>query len=174
MRSARFLLLIPFAPFVLGAGMAASAADAPKEQPMTEAPSAIVTQEPSLGASFDINELKKLRDPFKRPPAEIRKEEGPKSDLELIPTESFKMVGVLTGPHRIRAILVSPDGKTHMVAESMKIGQRGGVIRKIYEDRVTVREKQVDVLGESENVDIDIPLQTQTKGGVPAGRVAGR
>ena len=79
-------------------------------------------------ASTPSEELLRIRDPFKRPEIETS-QATPRSDLERYQVDSFKMVAVLTGPTRIRAMLLAPDGKTYMVNERMKIGTRNGVIR---------------------------------------------
>ncbi len=102
-------------------------------------------------------EMLKMRDPFKRPEVEIAKT-TPKTPLELFSVDTFKMVGVLTGPEKLRALLKDPDNKTHIVSEAMRIGTRNGVIQKITEDTIFVREKIVNVLGQEENVDSMIPL----------------
>jgi len=99
----------------------------------------------------------KLRDPFKRPDIEIAKIE-PKSELERYSVDSYKMVAVLTGPNKMRAMLQDPAGATHLVSENMKIGLRRGVIKKITTDTVFVREKVINVLGQEENLDLEIKL----------------
>ena len=107
-------------------------------------------------------EILKMRDPFKHPEIEVSKKVilGP---LEQYGIDSFKMIGVLTGPSKMRALLRDPAGKTHIVSESVKIGTRGGSILKISEDSLLVREKIVNVLGMIENVDSVIPLVEEKK-----------
>jgi len=97
----------------------------------------------------------KIRDPFKRP--DIKVILGtPKSDLELFPTEQFKMVGVISGPDHKRAMLLGPDGTNYLVSENTKIGTRKGVILKITTSLVQVRERVINILGEEEPVNIDL------------------
>ena len=71
-----------------------------------------------------------MRDPFKRPLVADAPTTAPMGVLERFPVEEFKMVGAITGTGRVRAILLDPDGKTHLVSEKMRIGPRRGVIRE--------------------------------------------
>ncbi len=115
------------------------------------------------GSFPSADEIKKIRDPFKRPESDI----GPEtvlSDLERYSVDSFKMIAVLTGPTRLRAMLESPDGKTFLVGERMKIGPRRGVVTRITEDSVKVREQVQNVLGQDEDLDTEIHLKAETRG----------
>jgi len=98
-----------------------------------------------------------LRDPFKRPDRALVVA-APVSELERFPIEQYKLIGVITGASRLRAILQDPNGKTHFVAERMRIGTRRGVIREIRSDTVVVREKIVNLLGKEEASDSEIRL----------------
>lgn len=114
-----------------------------------------------LTSAWAQEDLIHVRDPFKRPDAAVVNA-APKLPLEQFPLDQIKMIGVLTGPVRIRALVQTPDGKTHFVAEKMKMGQRSGVVRKIMADAILVREKVVDVFGQEENLDSQIRLQLDT------------
>jgi Tfp pilus assembly protein PilP len=102
------------------------------------------------------------RDPFKEPKLNI-KEEGPKSELEIFPIEKLKMLGVMIGGAHLRAMVAAPNGKTYFVQEHMPIGVRKGVIKKITDKGILVREKVVNVLGDEETVDtmIELPLDSK-------------
>jgi Tfp pilus assembly protein PilP len=102
----------------------------------------------------------KTRDPFRKPSAPGNPDLN-RSDLESYPAEGFKMVGVVTGFNKLRAMVSAPNGKTYFVSEKMKIGVRKGYIRKITADQILVREKIVNVLGEEENVDVLIPMESK-------------
>jgi type IV pilus assembly protein PilP len=101
-------------------------------------------------------DYKKFRDPFKEPA--FSESVVIKSDLERFPVTDFKVTGVITGPIRMRAMLLAPDGKTHYVSENMKVGTRDGVIVKITTKTVVVREKVVNPLGEVEMFDTEIGI----------------
>lgn len=104
-----------------------------------------------------------MRDPFRKPIPEattvvIR------TNLEQYPTSSFKLLGVISGLNRLRALLLAPDGKTYFVTERMKIGLKGGIIRKIHPDFIQVREKLVNFVGEEENIDNELRLNSGSEG----------
>lgn len=134
----------------------ASAADfgsdpSPAASPLPASPAAVV-------------DYKKFRDPFKEPAVS----ESPelRSDLERFPVTDFKVVAIITGPLRMRAMLVAPDGKTHYVSEKMKMGVRDGVIARITTKTVVVREKVVNPLGEVEMFDTEIGLDQPAASGI--------
>jgi Tfp pilus assembly protein PilP len=100
-----------------------------------------------------------MRDPFKQPAFPARKVEI-RTELERFKLDEFRYIGVLTGPKRMRAMLKAGNDQTFLVSENMKIGQRDGKILKITPDSILVREKVVNVMGEEENLDTEIPLQS--------------
>ncbi len=141
---------------------------APGKSSMSSAPttpvgnssvSGLMAPPPSLFGDGGMD-ITKLRDPFKQPELKISKTE-PKSDLENYKVDDFKMVAVVTGPYRVRAMVQSPDGKSHLVAQNSKIGQRGGKVLKVTADEVVVREKIVNVFGQEEDLDTEIKLQPE-------------
>ncbi|MEK6706100.1 MAG: pilus assembly protein PilP [Bdellovibrionota bacterium] len=132
-------------------------ADQLESEPST-APSPVATKQDTPIPE----DLLKIRDPFKRPPIE-KKALVPKNELENYPVESLKMVGALTGPQRVRAMVLAPDGKTFIVSEKMKIGTRNGTVKGITADTIYVREKVVNVIGQTENLDSEIRIQPEGK-----------
>ncbi len=109
-----------------------------------------------------IEDYFSTRDPFKMPPTDQR---TPKfiSELEKFPTESYRVIGIMTGPSRYRALIQAPDGKTVSVGESNKIGMNKGFVLKIYRDRVLVIEKTTNILGKVENNSIELPLISESE-----------
>jgi Tfp pilus assembly protein PilP len=122
-------------------------------------PNAAPAAPPAIGT---MDEVLKLRDPFKRPDPEIGKG-PPRTELEYYNLDAFKMVAVLTGPHKLRAMLMANDGKSFIVQSGEKIGPRNGVIRRITDEAVEVRERIFNILGKEENVDTEIPLQADPR-----------
>ena len=106
-----------------------------------------------------------MRDPFKRPFVADAPAAAPMGVLERFTVEQFKMVGAITGTGRVRAILLDPDGRTHLVSEKMRIGPRRGVIREIRANVVKVRELVVNALGREEAVDTEIRLVSGRQSG---------
>ncbi|MBS1963940.1 MAG: pilus assembly protein PilP [Bdellovibrionales bacterium] len=107
-------------------------------------------------------DYKKFRDPFKEP--SVVEQAVTKSELERYPITDFKVVAIITGPIRMRAMLTAPDGKTHYVSEHMKIGTRDGEIVKITTKSIVVREKVVNPLGEVEQFDSEIGMDQPASG----------
>jgi Tfp pilus assembly protein PilP len=120
-----------------------------------------------MATSFSVHaleitkEILDQRDPFKMPL--VQKTTQIRSELERFPVEQFKLVGILEGEGHPRGMLTAPDGKTYFVRENMPIGQKRGIIRKITETAVYVREKVTNVLGEDENSDFTIALPSDEK-----------
>ena len=94
-----------------------------------------------------------LRDPFRMPSLETGEGGLIRSPLESNPLDTFKILGVITGPDKYRAMLQDPTGQTHLVSEKMKIGVRSGVVKKITSRGIWVQERIVNVVGQEELVD---------------------
>jgi hypothetical protein len=156
------------APAVPAAAAAADAAPAvPAAAAAADAAPAVPAAAAAPASEGDltqvIEEALALRDPFKRPEGFQVNAAVTISELERFPTEQYKLVGVITGASRLRAILQDPEGKTHFVAERMRIGTRRGVIRQIRTDAVVVRERMVNVLGKEETSDNEIRLPDENR-----------
>ena len=117
------------------------------------------TAPPSSGPA----DYKKFRDPFKEP--SISESIDVRSDLERFAVTDFRVTAIITGPLRMRAMIVAPDSKTHYVSEKMKIGLRDGVIVKITTKSIIVREKVVNPLGEVELFDTEIGMDQPSVAG---------
>lgn len=133
--------------------------------PPDSAPANLADPAASFAAvTMSTDELLNLRDPFRRP--SILDTKGPpKSELESVPLESIKMIGVSTGPEKSRAVLQLPGGKTYLVSESTRIGPRNGVVTKITFDRILIKEKVKNLLGITEEILTYIPLVEESGGG---------
>lgn len=152
----------PVAPVATPVSTPAAETVAPPEDPSASilAPS---SQDPG-----NADSLLKLRDPFKKPEV-IAEEYVPKTDLEAYATHQFNLIGVMTGPKQIRAILQSPDGKTYFVRKGDRIGLRRGIVEKINPERVLVQEKIVNVLGQAENISTELRMNISGKMGLVLG-----
>lgn len=101
-----------------------------------------------------------LRDPFTLPP-QAAPDAGKKSILELTPLSDFKVVGIVwtrKGPY---ARVATQDGTGYTVRRGTRIGQNGGVIRKITRDRVIVEEWDTTVFGERVRVETVMALRPE-------------
>lgn len=112
---------------------------------------------------ISLQTLKNLRDPFKRMGLDIpdSHDDKPKSELETVPVSDFKMVGVLTGPYKTRALVRSPSGSVYTISDGTRIGVQNGYVRKVLRDRIIVNEILQDVLGEKELVTSELKLNTK-------------
>lgn len=106
--------------------------------------------------------FQQLRDPFRRP-AQVMVNGIKKTILESYEVSEFKMVGVLTGPHQTRAMILDPTGASHFVGLNAKIGTHDGKVIQIFGDRIRVREKIENYSGQAENIDTDILIQLEGK-----------
>jgi len=118
---------------------------------------------PEVDPKVALDEALLLRDPFKCPDGLVRKAEVAVSDLEKYPSEEYKLIGVITGPSRLRAIVQDPEGKTFFVTERTRFGNRRGVIRTIRSDSLVVQEKTVNALGREETSENEIRLKEEKK-----------
>jgi len=122
------------------------------------------TQNPSESKMLPSDELLKLRDPFKRPNVVSAVENAePRTELEMFAIDQMRLLGVVTGPDKLRAMVLMPDGKTAFVAERMKIGTRKGVVKRITPDAIYVMENVVNALGQEEYVEALIKLPGEPK-----------
>lgn len=150
--------MIPRLPVLVGCLFAAQVACAAE----SAVPAAASSPDAAEKTGPTPEELLKLRDPFKRPAISAALSVQ-KSELERFPVEQFKMVGITTGPDKLRAMIVDPNGKTYFVSERERIGVRSGFIRRISVEGIIVREKITNVLGKEENIDFEMKLPPEKK-----------
>ncbi len=103
-----------------------------------------------LSAQESLN----LRDPFSRPlkyADSLAASDVP--ELQRYALDQIKIVGIITGPKKAKALISTPNQKMHIVQVGDKIGNRSGVVRQIRDTSVTVREKVQNVLGNDEDLD---------------------
>lgn len=102
-----------------------------------------------------------LRDPFSRP--NLRKESkedlSKLPDLERFAVEELKLVGVITGMRKNKALLTTPTGKMFIVTEQMRVGTRHGVVRGISKSGIDIEERVLNVLGQEERVEARIDFK---------------
>ncbi len=110
-----------------------------------------------------LQEIVTLRDPFRVPESRrvSQEQERVLQPIEQYPLDRFKVVGILTGPDRLRALVAAPDGKTFPVGERSRIGRAGGVVQKILEDRVVVKQKTIDPSGVVKWEQVDLPFASE-------------
>jgi Tfp pilus assembly protein PilP len=135
---------------------AKSAESKPAESKPAETPAAPKTAgAPASDEAFTLENSLNLRDPFRKPPskAAFGAEGGNIPPLERYELDRYKLVGVITGPRKNKALITDPDGKMHVVSEAMFIGTRHGKITHIRPGQILVEEKVVNLLGQEEKVE---------------------
>lgn len=118
-------------------------------------------------------EMLNLRDPFKSPALQLA-EGVPRTELETIPIDQFKLLAVITGPERMRAMLASQGGKNFFVGVGTKIGVRRGSVRKITKNSIKIREKVVNILGQEEDLETEIKIAETKLKATASSLTAGR
>lgn len=108
----------------------------------------------------------KLRDPFAVFKDDILMNPQLSSlpELERYPLDRFRLIGVIVGTKKNKAMLVSPDGKMHIVSENVKIGVRNGRVKSILEGNILVEEKIMNILGKEEKIISKIEIENKDKG----------
>lgn len=106
----------------------------------------------------------KMRDPYRMPVLKSQGDGVKIAELERFPIDQFKLVGIIAGTKRNKAMLVGPDNRMHIVGELTRIGTRKGVVKKIKKDQVLVHEKIVNVLGNEETLDVTLEFKDKDKG----------
>jgi hypothetical protein len=108
--------------------------------------------------------FRKVKDPFQKPAAKNASAEEPKSELERFPVDQYELLGIVSGPLQMRAMVRSPDNQTLMVGERMRMGVRGGSVIRIGRDSILIREKQFNIVGKEEPVEIELRISPKAGG----------
>ncbi len=97
---------------------------------------------------IDITRLK--RNPFLSYLAKVklrRQEKRIKTPLECCEVGVFRLVAVVTGVKRPRAVVQAPDGKRYIIRKGDRIGTKEGRVVAITMDSVIIKEKIRDAEG---------------------------
>jgi type IV pilus assembly protein PilP len=129
-------------------------------------------QEASSAFSVGGTDYTQLRDPFKQP--ELRSTESlTVTPLQRYRVEELRMIAVISGMRRTRAMVAAGDGKTFVIGKGTPIGIRGGQVVDVSPERVLVRERVVNVLGREENLDTELKLQPEGSGAGASANASG-
>jgi Tfp pilus assembly protein PilP len=132
----------------------------PFEAPPKELDSRVAEEREAARVLERVTEAARTtRDPFKRFPNDDSDQSVP--ELERHAAEKYRLVGLIRGMPRLRAMVASPSGKTHFVAEGMRVGNRKGRVLRIRDGELVIREKVINPLGEEEAVDIRLMLNPE-------------
>jgi len=107
------------------------------------------------------------RDPFRsfiaeQQQARAKEERGP---LEQFDLNQLTVVAVVWGTERPRALVEDPSGRDYVVQEGTPIGKNEGMVLRITDNSVLVRETYVDYLGAQTTKEIEMRIKSATQGG---------
>ncbi|MBS1982785.1 MAG: pilus assembly protein PilP [Bdellovibrionales bacterium] len=96
------------------------------------------------GDTWTFNPLHVKRDPFEGPPEQKK---ASTNELRRFDLNEINLVAILTGLGAPQAMLVLPNGKTHIVQIGDDIGRHNGRVYKITATEVVVVESFLDFRG---------------------------
>ncbi len=124
-------------------------AQKPVELPAEKTPPQSAEESAKLSAEaqgYTFNPIAVKRDPFDPP---LFSDNSKVSELQLFDLNEMNLVAVLTGMGRPQAMLVLPNGKTHIVQAGDQIGRHKGRVSRITENEIVVKEVFKDYQGRS-------------------------
>jgi type IV pilus assembly protein PilP len=136
------------------------------EAPMAdkvEIPKAEMTKEQAKGFVYDPTGK---RDPFQslmELERAARESSGPETPLQKFALNQLHIIGVVWGKGEPQAMVVAPDGTSHILKKGVKVGQNDGVVLEITHEDILVQEKIYDFEGTSRIVTQKIPLPITKK-----------
>ncbi len=114
--------------------------------------------------SMHLQNYLHLRDPFRKPMLKVSTEVtegGSIPELERYPLDQLKLIGIITGPKKNKALLTTPNGRMHIVTERMHVGNRRGLIKRIVPGTILVEEKVVNLLGQEEKIETTLEFEKE-------------
>ncbi|MDH3598772.1 MAG: pilus assembly protein PilP [Candidatus Tectomicrobia bacterium] len=87
----------------------------------------------------------------------------PREPLERFDISTLKLVGILWGQLGRRALIRAPDNKGYFVTVGTYMGEKGGQVIGIDDDRLMIEEKYKDTEGNIVGKTLDLPLRRKEK-----------
>lgn len=139
---------------------AAGAGKGPKKPP-AEAPAS----EGNIEKGY-VYEPAGKRDPFRSFVLEeaARRNKGERGPLEQFEIGQIALQAVVWGTDKPRALVTDPQGRGYIVKEGTPIGKNAGLVTKISDSTLVVREVYEDTLGGRTEKDIEMRIR-QSQGG---------
>lgn len=85
-------------------------------------------------------------------------ESRPKSPLEKYNVNELKLIAIIWGIKRPTAMIEDPDGIGYVIKKGTLVGDRKGKVVKISKDKVIVKERFRDLLGNSQVEEVALKL----------------
>ncbi len=115
------------------------------------------------------SKFEEWRNPFKpfitKVIVDVEEKSRPKSPLEKYNINELKLIAVIWGIKRSTAMIEDPDGTGYVVKKGTLVGDKKGKIVKILKDRVIVKEKYRDLLGNSQVEEVALELHNRLEEG---------
>jgi Tfp pilus assembly protein PilP len=121
----------------------------------------------AAGGEFTYDS-KGRRDPFRSYEWEYMKRELADSQhtgpLEQYDLTQLAIVGVVWDVGRARALVRDPSGMSYVVATGARMGKNEGLVTRIDDNLVVVRERYVDLYGNESAQDVELRIRTSDGG----------
>jgi Tfp pilus assembly protein PilP len=119
------------------------------------------------GADFSY-EAAGRRDPFRSYEWEHMKREladsAQSGPLEQYDLSQLSLVGVVWDVGRARALVMDPAGMSYVVAAGARMGKNEGLVTRIDDNLVVVRERYVDLYGNESTKDVEMRIRASDGG----------
>ena len=92
-------------------------------------------------------------------PGKKRKKRVPRTPLERVDLSQLKLTGIIRSPQGNKALVEEATGKGYVVGVGTYLGNQGGKITEILDDRLIVEEEIESPLGEIKKVPRQLKLQ---------------
>jgi type IV pilus assembly protein PilP len=135
--------------FSCAMGFAATSPE-PKERIELGAEGKSIQEEPSKQEEYTYIPGER-RDPFVsllERGVEPGGEEDELTPLQRVSISELQLVGIIKDPEGNRALIQTPDGRGYFLRVGVQVGKNNGIVEKILADRVVIREKKADFLGQ--------------------------
>lgn len=115
------------------------------------------------------SKLEEWRNPFKpfitKVVGNVEEKSRPKSPLEKYNINELKLIAIIWGIKRPTAMIEDPDGTGYVVKKGTLVGDKQGRVVKILKDKVIVKEKYRDLLGNSQMEEVALELHNRLEEG---------
>jgi Tfp pilus assembly protein PilP len=147
----------------LGKGKAGAKPAAARKADAEAAPAALAAD----GLDFTY-EASGRRDPFRSYEWEHMKRElasaAQSGPLEQYDLSQLSLVGVVWDVGRARALVQDPSGMSYVVAAGARMGKNEGLVTRIDDNLVVVRERYVDLYGNESTKDVEMRIRASDGG----------
>jgi Tfp pilus assembly protein PilP len=98
-------------------------------------------------------------------PGPVKDTSRPLEPLERFDLSSLQLMGIMWGGLGRRAVIKAPDGKGYFVTVGMHMGQNGGQVVAVENDRLVIKEKHRNMKGNVIDKILTIPLRRKEQRG---------